>query len=156
VTQDPPITRYSSLEPSPLGDIPKGWEVESFSDHLKAFRGLSDKGKGLCGEGDGLPMHNLNSIYKGGGYKHEGIKYYAGDHKDKHVLKAGDMIITNTEQGNQYRLIGYAAIVPKCFGDSGLFSQHIYRITPKKSSPLTRHFLYYLFNTYRWHKMIAG
>ncbi|GIW85680.1 MAG: hypothetical protein KatS3mg108_0004 [Isosphaeraceae bacterium] len=65
-------------------------------------------------------------MYEGGGYKHEGLKWYTGEYRPAHLLKRGDVIVTNTEQGFDYLLIGYAAIVPKRYGDKGLFSHHIY------------------------------
>jgi len=120
------------------------WEETNLSDHTEVYRGLSYKGSGLSDVGDGLPMHNLNSIFEGGGYKESGIKYYSGEFKDRHIVKAGDIIVANTEQGHNFMLIGFPAVVPACFGESGLFSQHIYRLVPKSNSYLTVAFLYYL------------
>jgi type I restriction enzyme S subunit len=93
------------LVKSRLGEVPAGWRMEPIGTHVKAVKGLSYKGSGLAK--DGLPMHNLNSVYEGGGYKHAGIKYYTGEYKDRHLLKAGDVIVTNTEQGFDLLLIGY-------------------------------------------------
>lgn len=120
------------------------WPTARLDQHLTAHRGLSYKGAGLCESGEGVPMHNLNSVYEGGGYKYPGIKYYKGEFKDRHVLKPGDIIVTNTEQGHEHRLIGFPAVVPSIFGDNGIFSQHIYRIVPLDSSYLGREFIYYL------------
>ena len=131
------------MENSELGSIPKGWKVSIFEDELEADRGLSYKGFGLE-SGNAMPMHNLNSIYEGGGYKYDGIKYYSGEYKDRHVVKPGDLIVANTEQGHKYLLIGYPAIVPSLFGDTGIFSHHIYRLRAKQSSYLTSDYLYYL------------
>ena len=145
-----------SFQESKLGHIPKGWKVQSFADHITADRGLSYKGAGLRDDGSGVPMHNLNSIFEGGGYKHDGIKYYAGDYRDKHLVEPGDMIVTNTEQGFEHLLIGHAAIVPSRFGPRGIFSHHIYRVRFKPSSNLTPHYLVQLFNNRRWHYWISG
>jgi len=101
-------------------------------------------------------MHNLNSIYEGGGYKHEGIKYYEGEYREKHLAEPGDMIVTNTEQGFDHLLIGHAAIVPRCFGPKGIFSHHIYRVRFQPSSPFNPHYLVELFNNRRWHYWISG
>jgi type I restriction enzyme S subunit len=92
-------------------------------------------------------MHNLNSVYEGGGYKEAGIKFYSGDYKERHLVKSGDLIVANTEQGHEFRLIGYPAIIPKSFGDIGLFSQHLYRLAPKAKSYVTTEYLYYLLMT---------
>jgi type I restriction enzyme S subunit len=146
----------SDFHDSPIGRVPKGWKVERFDAHISAVRGLSYKGEGLRDDGTGLPMHNLNSVYEGGGYKHEGIKYYAGEYREKHLLKPGDMIVTNTEQGFDHLLIGHAAIVPRCYGLKGLFSHHIYRVRHKPTSPFSPHYLVELFNNRRWHYWISG
>jgi type I restriction enzyme S subunit len=145
-----------AFQDSPIGRVPKGWKVERFDVHITADRGLSYKGEGLRDDCTGLPMHNLNSIYEGGGYKHEGLKYYAGDYREKHLLEAGDMIVTNTEQGFDHLLIGHAAIVPRCYGQKGLFSHHIYRVHHKPGSPFSPHYLVELFNNRRWHYWISG
>jgi type I restriction enzyme S subunit len=145
-----------SFEDSEIGEVPKGWGVDAFADHFDADRGLSYKGEGLRDDGSGVPMHNLNSIYEGGGYKHEGIKYYAGEYRDKHLIAPGDVIVTNTEQGFDHLLIGHAAIVPACFGPTGLYSHHIYRVRCKPSSPLTPHYVVSLLNDPRWHYWISG
>ncbi|MCF6147962.1 MAG: DUF559 domain-containing protein [Candidatus Kuenenia sp.] len=131
------------MQDSELGPIPKGWRVVTFEDELEAERGLSYKGKGLATSG-AVPMHNLNSVYEGGGYKFEGIKYYSGGHMEKHIVRPGDLIIANTEQGHKYLLIGYPAIVPYVFGDVGIYSHHIYRLRPSPHSYLTSDFLYQL------------
>ena len=139
---------------SESGEIPQGWEVRSLSECINVARGLSYKGSGLSS--DGVPMHNLNSIFEGGGYKNDGIKYYDGAYKPKHVVRSGDVIVANTEQGHQRLLIGFAAIVPQRFGDSGLFSHHIYRVRPDISSAITPDFVCQLLNTPAIQNTISG
>ncbi len=155
---DPATTALfpDAFQDSPIGPVPKGWKVERFDAHITADRGLSYKGEGLRDDRTGLPMHNLNSVYEGGGYKHEGLKYYAGEYREKHLLEPGDMIVTNTEQGFDHLLIGHAAIVPRCYGPKGLFSHHIYRVRHKPTPPFSPHYLVELFNNRRWHYWISG
>ena len=142
------------LVESELGEIPKEWEVKALGECIDVARGLSYKGSGLSS--DGMPMHNLNSIYEGGGYKDDGIKYYNGDYHLRHVIQPGEVIVANTEQGHDRLLIGFAAIVPKSFGDNGLFSHHIYRVRPKDSFALTPDFICQLLNTKAMHNTISG
>lgn len=132
----------AEFEESPLGLVPKGWRISTLAEHVLADRGLSYKGVGLCGAGEGLPMHNLNSVLEGGGYKYAGMKHYSGDYKDRHIALAGDVIVANTEQGHEHRLIGFPAIVPSRY-ERAIYSHHIYRVRPKPDSPLTPHVLYY-------------
>lgn len=123
------------------------WEETTLECHTITHRGLSYKGSGLTDVGLGLPMHNLNSIFEGGGYKESGIKYYSSEFKDRHLVFPGEIIVANTEQGHEFKLIGFPAVVPNNFGDKGLFSQHIYKLIPKQESYLTSEFLFYLLKT---------
>ena len=133
----------------------EGWPQVQLGDHIQVHRGLSYNGAGLCGPDEGVPMHNLNSVYEGGGYKYDGIKYYKGEYKDRHVIKAGELIMTNTEQGHEHLLIGCPAIIPKSFGDKGIFSQHVYRIA--MLNPLfTSVFVKHLVMTSDMREQIAG
>jgi type I restriction enzyme S subunit len=144
------------FEDSPLGPIPAGWRITSLADEIIANKGLSYKGDFLAEPGQGLPMHNLNSVYEGGGYKHEGLKWYTGEYRPAHLLQPGDVIVTNTEQGFDYLLIGYAAIVPSRYGEDGLFSHHIYRIQAKNTSYIPTWFTYLLLRTPAFHELVAG
>lgn len=137
-----------------IGNIPEGWSVASIADHFDAVKGVSYKGEGLSDEG--MPLHNLNSVLEGGGYKYAGVKYYNGDYRDRHVTEPGDVIIANTEQGHDRLLIGYAAIVPKAFGARGIASHHIYRLRRKTTSPLTNHFICRLLNSPQMHDIVSG
>jgi len=71
-------------------------------------------------------------------------------------LKPGDVIVTNTEQGFDYLLIGYAAIVPERYGPQGLFSHHIFRIRQRSTSYLPAWFTYLLLRAQRFHDIVAG
>ncbi len=143
-----------SFEDSELGRIPAGWRVARLEECVDVVRGVSYKGSGLSPEG--LPMHNLNSIYEGGGYKRNGLKYYTGDHRLDHVAHPGDLIVANTEQGHYRRLIGYAAVVPALFESVSLFSHHLYRVRPKAPSELTPEYLYHMLNSDAMHHVVSG
>ena len=142
------------LVDSELGETPEGWEVTPLSECVEVVRGLSYTGSRLSS--DGMPMHNLNSIYEGGGYKHDGLKGYDGEHKPQHVARAGDVIVANTEQGHARLLIGYAAIIPTYFINETLFSHHIYRVRPRDSTALTSNYLCQLLNTRIMHEIVSG
>ncbi|WP_157642363.1 restriction endonuclease subunit S [Burkholderia ubonensis] len=132
-----------SFEDSALGEVPKGWGVSTLAEHVSAERGLSYKGAGLCLAGEGVPMHNLNSVLEGGDYKYAGIKYYSGEYKERHETISGDIVVANTEQGHSHRLIGFPAIIPSRYRRA-IFSHHLYRVRLKPDTPLTTHTLYYM------------
>lgn len=144
----------NSFVDSEAGEIPKAWQAAPLGDHFDAVKGVSYKGSGLGGAG--MPLHNLNSVLEGGGYKYEGIKYYSGAYAKRHLVEPGDVIVANTEQGHDRRLIGYAAIVPRLFGDHGIASHHIYRMRPKPGSTLTPAFLSHLLNSPQMHDVVSG
>lgn len=144
------------LVPSAFGRVPDGWCIERMGEHVEAERGLSYSGKGLVGAGEGVPMHNLNSVREGGGYKYDGIKWYSGDYRQRHLVRAGDLIVANTEQGFDHLLIGCPALVPAAFGETGLFSHHLYRVQPKQTSPLSKLYLYFMLRDPHFHAVLAG
>ncbi|MBF0185918.1 MAG: restriction endonuclease subunit S [Magnetococcales bacterium] len=135
-------------------DKPVGWKNGKLGDYFEAIKGVSYKGSGLSDAG--MPLHNLNSIHEGGGYKYGGIKHYTGDHGEQHIVKPGDVIVANTEQGHYRLLIGFAAMVPSLFGHQGIISHHIYRLRPKESSPLTAAYLLHLLNSPEMHETVSG
>ena len=122
---------------------PLGWPRERIGDHVVAKKGLSYKGAGLTDEASGIPLHNLNSVLEGGGYKNDGLKFYLGDYKPRHIVHPGDLIVANTEQGFEHLLIGYSALVPGWAGKEGLFSHHIFKVQPRSTSSLSRVWLHY-------------
>ena len=142
------------LVDSELGEIPKEWLVESLGKHFEAVKGVSYKGSGLSG--DGVPLHNLNSVLEGGGYKYEGIKFYTGEYKERHRVRPGDVIVANTEQGHGRLLIGFAAIAPAAYGTDGVASHHLFRLRSRRASWLSTRFVLFLLNSGRMHDIVSG
>ena len=136
---------------SRLGRTPEGWPISTLGDYIDATRGLSYKGSALSE--NGIAMHNLNSIHEGGGYKYGGLKHYDGPCKERHTAHPGDVIVTNTEQGHDRRLIGHAAIVPRRHRN-GLFSHHLYRVRARK--PFNSEYVCHLLNTAAMHDAVSG
>ena len=142
------------LVDSVLGKIPEGWAVENLAEHFEIVKGVSYKGSGL-GD-DGVPLHNLNSIRKGGGYKYEGVKFYSGEYSDRHSVRPGDVIVANTDLGHDRRLIGYSALVPEMFGSHGIASHHVYRLRAKRNGRLSTGYLHLLLNSPQMHGVVSG
>ena len=130
------------------------WETVRLEEYVIVHRGLSYKGAGLASEGNGIPMHNLNSVLEGGEYKYSGIKFYSGEYKDRHKISEGDIIVTNTEQGHDLLLIGCPARIPKYYGTTGIFSQHLYKLEIKEL--LSNEFLYFLLKSHGVRQQITG
>jgi type I restriction enzyme S subunit len=56
----------------------------------------------------------------------------------------GDILVPDTEQGHEFKLIGFPAIVLVSFGKKGFFSWYIYRLVSKKQTYLSGGLIYYL------------
>ncbi|HAS0717070.1 TPA: hypothetical protein I3288_004472, partial [Enterobacter hormaechei subsp. steigerwaltii] len=113
------------------------WEITTLDCHITVAKGLSYKGAGLTTSDNGIPLFSLNSVLEGGGYKSAGIKYYNGDFKERHIIKHGDIIVANTEQGHEYRLIGYPAIIPTTKSKLSIYTHHLFKVSINDDSYLT-------------------
>ncbi|MHB8706587.1 MAG: restriction endonuclease subunit S [Coriobacteriia bacterium] len=142
--------------PSGGRELPTGWSVAHLGDHIEATRGLSYASANLVGPREGVPLHNLNTVLEGGGYKESGLKWFVGEHKDRNTVVPGDLIVTNVEQGFEFLLIGFGALVPRAAGSVSLFSADLFRVRPKSDSPLTSTYLYMFLRDPRFHRVVAG
>jgi type I restriction enzyme S subunit len=120
---------------SPLGEIPKGWEVKPIGELAEVRNGLSYSGKEKFGESvDGSYVFiTLNNAVEGGGFKPVYAWIRSDRIKEHHFLREGDLIIPNTEQTKDERLLGSPGIVffpPDYEGDKGVYSHHITKIYP--------------------------
>lgn len=132
------------------------WETTTLDCHITVAKGLSYKGSGLTTSDNGIPLFNLNSVLEGGGYKSTGIKYYNGDFKERHIIKSGDIIVANTEQGHEYRLIGYPAIIPTTKSELSIYTHHLFKININDDSYLTNAFMYYLLCSKDMHEQVVA
>ena len=83
------------------------------------------------------------SVTRAGLLEIDGLKFYLGDYKPRHIARPGDLIVANTEQGFDHLLIGYSALIPAWVGKEGLFSHHIFKVEPRPASPLSRVWLHF-------------
>lgn len=132
------------------------WELTTLDCHITLAKGLSYKGTGLTTSDNGIPLFNLNSVLEGGGYKSAGLKYYNGDFKERHIIKSGEIIVANTEQGHEYRLIGYPAIIPTTESELSIYTHHLFKICINDDSYLTNSFMYYLLCSKDIHEQVVA
>lgn len=111
---------------SELGLMPEGWSASSVGDYLQIDKGLSYKGSGL-GE-VGVPMVNLKNFSPNGGFRRDATKPYSGEFKERHVIRAGDIVIANTDLTQAGTIVGSPALVPKLENEIGIFSHHLYAV----------------------------
>lgn len=139
-----------------IAEAQEDWQTTTLDCHITVAKGLSYKGAGLTTSDNGIPLFSLNSVLEGGGYKSAGLKYYDGVFKERHTIKPGDIIVANTEQGHEYRLIGYPAIIPKTDSEVSIYTHHLFKISINEESYLTNPFIYYLLCSKDMHEQVVA
>lgn len=121
---------------SPLGDIPKGWEIKAVGEIAETFRGRSYRSVDLAEDG-GLPFLNLKCLDRDGGFRRSGLKRYKGEYKASHIAKKGDIVMAVTDMTQDRAIIARAALVPSLDNDFGVCSMDLVRIEPRPALPKT-------------------
>ena len=97
------------LTPSELGEIPEGWEVKPLGEVTEIAKGRSYRSADL--RDSTVALVTLKSIKRGGGYSPDGLKPYAGDYHLGQVVKAGDVVVAQTDVTQAAEVIGRSALV---------------------------------------------
>jgi type I restriction enzyme S subunit len=141
------------LVDSPLGRIPKGWEVRPLSQLAAVQKGLSYNGAGLTEAG--VPMVNLKCILAGGRFRRDGVKPYSGEHRERHRVSPGEIVFANTDLTQAGGIIGSTARVPHVgFKDGGIASHHISIVRP--TEPASRAWLLFALRDDRFRDFVRG
>jgi len=130
---------------SPLGKMPKGWSVKPIGELAEVRNGISYSGKEKFEEPvDGSYVFiTLNNAIEGGGFKPVYAWIKSDRIKEHHFLREGDLIIPNTEQTKDERLLGSPGIVffpPGYEIDKGVYSMDIVKISPRE-----RYYTFFLY-----------
>lgn len=139
----------TEFEDSELGKIPKGWLIVAFKEMANCVKGFSYKGSEKFKEPRGFEFVTLNSIKEGGGFKKKFTWIESDRLQDRHYVKEMDLIIANTEQTKDARLLATPAIVQFSYDYNkplAVYSHHISKIKPKIQNSkfyLYSYFLYY-------------
>jgi len=130
---------------SPLGKIPEGWEVKEVGDITNLYRGRSYRSSNLLTEG-GLPFVNLKCIARDGGFRHEGLKHYEGNFKEKQKVSKGDIVMALTDMTQDRRVVARVGRVPTLDTEYGVISMDLLSIEPSNTD-ISKDYLYGYF---RW------
>jgi type I restriction enzyme S subunit len=135
----------SDFQDSPLGKIPKGWDVEALSAHLNVVKGRSYKSSELSDSKTALVT--LKSFQRGGGYRPDGLKGYTGDYKPDQRIFPGDLVVAYTDVTQAAEVIGKPAIVRSDANFGTLVASLDVGIVRPTSKRVPIPFLYCLFLT---------
>ena len=140
------VTEWDDSE---LDKIPKGYQIVPFKELASCVKGFSYKGVEKFNEFKGYEFVTLNSIKEGGGFKKK-VTWLDSDRlKERHFVKEIDLIIANTEQTKDARLLATPALVQFSHDydkQLAVYSHHISKIEPKIQNSkfyLYSFFLYY-------------
>ena len=134
------------LVESELGEIPEGWRVARLGDFVVTIKGRSYKSEELV-EGSDVALVTLKSFARGGGYRPDGLKPFAGCYKQEQVVKPGEVVVACTDVTQAAEVIGRAAMVRRSNLYRDLVASLDTLIVRPKTSDMTVAFLYSLLRT---------
>ncbi len=134
-----------SFEDSALGEIPKGWGITSVGEHTRLVKGRSYSSRDLRESSTALVT--LKSFLRGGGYRVDGLKSYAGSYLPEQVVHPGELIVACTDVTQGAEVIGHPALVRAAEGFPTLVASLDVLIVRPNAGPEFIPFYYCLFNT---------
>jgi type I restriction enzyme, S subunit len=133
------------LVDSELGEIPEGWGVVALGALIATVKGRSYKSEELV-ESD-TALVTLKSFARGGGYRPDGLKSFAGTYKPEQIVRPGELVIACTDVTQAAEVIGRPAIVRGTGHYQRLVASLDTLIVRPRDSSMTRSFLYFLGGT---------
>jgi len=149
--RDPGLPRHiadlfpDSFEDSKLGEIPTGWNITALSELIDTVKGRSYKSEELVDSDTALVT--LKSFARGGGYRPDGLKSFAGTYKAEQIVKPGELLIACTDVTQAAEVIGRPAIVRGTRRFRRLVASLDTLIVRPRNSSMTLAFLYFLGGT---------
>jgi type I restriction enzyme, S subunit len=127
------------------------WAQKAFSDFASLQKGISYKSEEYAKDEDGAIFLTIKCVSKAGGFKPDGIKYYAGHYSPRDLLEPDEVLIANTDLTRAGDIVGCPLRVPDFDGRVALMSMDLskVRIDQNQISPT---FLYYLLMTHHVRK----
>ena len=127
---------------SELGAIPAGWDVRYLGDVVETIKGRSYKSQELIESETALVT--LKSFARGGGYRSDGLKSFAGAYKPNQVVHPGEIVIACTDVTQAADVVGRPAIVQATAAYRTLVASLDTMIVRPNRTGMTRAFLYFL------------
>ncbi|MCA9350744.1 restriction endonuclease subunit S [Candidatus Saccharibacteria bacterium] len=111
-------------------------------DLVDVIKGISYRSADYSVKGKGKAFINLKCVGRGGGFRFDGIKYYAGKMKLSQMTNAGDILIANTDLTQDREVIGSPIIMPE-LGEEACFSLDLSKLEIKNDSKIDKDYLFY-------------
>lgn len=119
----------------------QNWKISFLGNIAYIVKGVSYRSVNLVEESD-TALVTLKSMERGGGYREDGLKPYAGEYKPEQVLSPGEVVIAHTDLTQAADVIGRAARVEPNEKHSVLVASLDMAIVRPKLKPYTNEYLY--------------
>ena len=123
-------------------------------NHLTVIKGKSYKSSELAESETALVT--LKSFLRGGGYRLDGLKEFAGQYKPEQVVEPGELIVSFTDVTQSADVIGKPALVLPNPNYSRLVASLDIGIVRTKGQSVGKLFLYELFLSNRFKSHVEG
>ena len=97
------------LVDSELGEVPEGWDIKALGEIVDVVNGRSYRSADL--RDSDVALVTLKSVKRGGGYSPDGLKPYTGTFDPSQVVRAGDLIVAQTDVTQAAEVIGRPALI---------------------------------------------
>ncbi len=143
------------LVDSQLGPIPAGWQITRLGALAHLIRGRSYRSQELR-ESD-TALVTLKSFARGGGYRSDGLKPYAGSYAPEQLVHAGEVILACTDVTQDAEVIGRPAVVaPAAKYDSLVASLDVMIVRPRRAMNVSGALVLQLLSTHACKGYLLG
>src|SRR5262249_43456590 len=112
-------------------DLPRGWRKTALADCVNVIKGNSYKSTDLRPSASALVT--LKSFKRGGGYRLDGLKAFAGPYKPAQTVEPGELLVAATDVTQAAEVVGQTALVERSEAFRTLIaSLDVFILRPKK------------------------
>lgn len=111
-------------------------------DIISTRKGVTYKSTDYSNSKKGLPLLNLKSIERGGGFNKNGLKYFKGEYNESHLAKNDDLIVACTDLTRAGNVVGYP-LHPSVYQNKKMLLTMDLIAIEIKNHELLRDYLYY-------------
>lgn len=135
---------------SELGEIPENFTISILSEQTELVRGISYRKPELVSKEEGLPFVNLKCFALNGTFRQDGLKYFNGKYKEKHIIQPNDILVAVTDLTQDRVIIG----LPILWNEKEIALPSLDVCIVRNENSALKHFLYYEFKTFRYKSRI--
>jgi len=139
---------HKEFQETPIGKIPREWNVMKFEEVFDFQRGFSYRKRDLSEEPTAIRFITIDDVEKEGGIKKDVEPSYLKEEiqiENRFILKEGDLLIANTDMSKGF-IIGAPLYIDKSIIEQGkyiTYSMDLTKLLPKRKIN-TKFFFYFL------------